>query len=151
MSGSGRDCRRKLTIPPSCVFVRVSVSFLHFSFVVKKINIAVGEHCTLFSPEPRLCLAQNKKVDLISSPRATLPHLSCLLLMAPIMRCVLRGRTVSPGRLLCQCQRNAQAALLNPSEIYWNGLHHRLKRDAKRSPVTRDSQRFFVPCTNFLL
>lgn len=82
MSGSGKDNSWKLTIPP-CVFVCVSVLFLHF-FIKSALDRA---NTVLYLTCPGCVLLKNKKVDLISSPYTTLPHLSCLLLTASIMMC----------------------------------------------------------------
>lgn len=131
MSGSGKDNRWNLTIPPWCVFVCVSVSFLHFSFFFfGKISTGQGTYCTLFSLT-RLCLAQHKKKLIPLTP----PYLTflCPLLTAPCseeMNC-------SP-----QCQRKAQAAHLNSPKLKQNGWTQTIdfelwqKRDAKCLPVT---------------
>lgn len=105
-----------LPFPPRCVFVCVSVLFLHFffSFNFGKLNTGQGRYCTLFSL-PRLCIAQHKKVDKISSPRHHL-YLTflCPVPAAPITKCVQRSWTASP-----QCQQIKIGKKKKPRQLSW--------------------------------
>lgn len=102
-----------------CVFVCVSVLFLHFFC---KLDTGQGTYCTLFSL-PRLCLAQHNKVGQISSP-PTPPYLTFFVSNAD----GTNNKVCSEeSDCFSSVPTKARAALLNSIETEQNWLDHKLR------------------------
>lgn len=137
---SGKDNRWNLTIPPWCVFVCVSVSFLHFFFVKSALDRA---HTVLYLAQ----VTSRSTYEGGSHPPSPWCHLY-LTFLCPLL-CVQRSRTASP-----QCQRykkNLKSPGSSPES------HRSIKQNwhttnSRQKGMPNFRQSFsWLSCTNFLL
>lgn len=159
MSGSGKDNRWNLTIPPWCVFLCVSVSFLHLFCFVLLLFVLVKSaldraHTVLYLACPGYVLLSIRRWIRSHPPDTTLPHLFVSTADGANNKRVFRGVRLlllsanekSPG--------SSPESHWNQTELTWPQTKPQLQTlnsDKKGCQTFASHSDSLVSCTDFLL